>query len=348
MSSEPQRKALHECHLLMAHFGWKEVDFQTETLEIAPAFPIRICGVAAENSGGAVVSGSAGSISGDPENRACWELMEHILLKEVLERSERETFELTRRSARDGRSLGILKSSHLFPLSTAPEQWQYAKTNGVALHDSWHEACLTAAKELIERNLIMNSWLGITQHKIIALAERNRFSALNDLYETVHVDFGTQIAMNFDRALHVTGTFLFPKNLANPLVFGFGSGTTADNALGKAMDEAAQRLGFLWGIEIPNQLPDFSPSSAFHQDYFLMPQNHALIRNWLNGAHAKTQGSLAPPIAFDFVDLTPANTPIDMKLVRAISRSVAPLTFGYCRENGFEDLPEDRLIHPIV
>ena len=51
----------------------------------------------------------------------------------------------------------------------------------------------------------------------------------------------------------------------------FGARCEVHEAVAAATCECLQRLGFLWGEAIPQDLPAFAPTPDLHQEYYLHP-----------------------------------------------------------------------------
>lgn len=288
------------------------------------------------------IVGSAANLGAFPENRAWYELMERI---SILESSRRETFTL--RAPSNGYEVGEVERSLLFPTANSPE-FQFARSNGVALHTTWEEACRRACFEMVERHRVLASWAGLT--KPVLSRNNVQGSPLNRLwnvYDVVRIDFGSQTVSCFDGAIHVSGVALLPKLDSSPLIIAFGAAFSAQESMAKAENETLQRLGFLWGEEIPTTEPEFNPSNLYHQEYYLFSGARKKLEDWLDGKYF-ANGSQALPklLNVQFVDLSMKS--LDLHVAKAISPEAIPLVFGRWREREFRDLPADRLIHPIA
>jgi len=86
-------------------------------------------------------------------DRSFFELIERISIWEA-EKSEKNTFK-----TRDANGkVKIFKRTEAFPRSPCPQEWEFSKSNGVALHTSYERACMAALQELEERDQVLRSW----------------------------------------------------------------------------------------------------------------------------------------------------------------------------------------------
>jgi hypothetical protein len=153
----------------------------------------------------------------------------------------------------------------------------------------------------------------------------------------------------------VAGVFAFPASSAAPLVYGFGAGATIAAALRRSWTELHQRLGFLWGEEIPREVPLPAPSVDFHQETYLCPASHDRLRAWLAGEHTRFDPCLARPLqpvgetaGRCFVDLTPPGGLAGLRIVKALPAAEIPLVFGRGHPWARHPLPEALQVHPIA
>jgi hypothetical protein len=126
--------------------------------------------------------------------------------------------------------------------------------------------------------------------------------------------------------------FLLPKQPRAPLVYGFGAARDIEAALAGARREALQRLAFLWGEELPSEPPALAPTPDYHQEYYLHPPHHAVLRDWLSGK-LRRAGKRAPKPLLDtqpvsFVDLRPAGLRRELAIAKAVSPRACLLRFG--------------------
>jgi hypothetical protein len=113
--------------------------------------------------------------------------------------------------------------------------------------------------------------------------------------------------------------------------------------------ECLQRLAFLWGEPIPKELPAFETSPSFHQDFYLCPQSHGLLRAWLSGQHDEGAPSATrvPTRKSGFANLTPEHLRGQIWVVKALPVSELPLAFGR-RHPGIAARLQRRGVHPIA
>jgi hypothetical protein len=146
--------------------------------------------------------------------------------------------------------------------------------------------------------------------------------------------------------IHVAAVVAFPRLADAPLSIGFGAAQAdAAQAVEKATAECLQRLAFLWGDPVPEVEPEFSPTPDYHQDHFLWPRSHVLLRDWVAGRRPRRPLEwlpAAPTAAPSFVNLTPAAMVGKVVVVRAVCAGCLPLVFGRsprgCPEND---------VHPV-
>ncbi|MFW7381186.1 MAG: YcaO-like family protein [Oligoflexus sp.] len=308
-----------------------------------------ICGLQAIHPVYGEVVGSGANLGDFPQNQAWYELLERIATVESFQRKSFPYLDPT-----SGKKLGKLSLDKVFPQPGKPIQkadFQYAKSNGIALHTNWSEACLRACCELVERHLVLASWLGyVMPIEMKPPLDMSPLQQLADIYEVKRIGFGWQRIDSFSEAIFTSGVILLPYDLTAPLIMGFGAGMSQQDSLVKAEAEALQRLGFLWGEELPSCEPAFHPTPLFHQEYYLFPGNRRKIENWLAGKHrsfCQNDRSFPQVLQLKFVDLTSADLQ-NFKVVKAISPQSIPLVFGKWRQGEFGSIPEDLIIHPIA
>ena len=297
------------------------------------------------------VVGSAASQKSFPSQRAFFELVERI---SILESMSQDIFKL--RDMQTTKITRLAPINSLYPYLANQDgseklSFQYAKSNGVALHNSWTEACQSACFELVERHLVLSSWVGLTQPILV----RNdsivkELQQLCQAYEVLSISFGQQNVSCISSPIYVGGLVLLSKKWDAPLVVGFGAGLSLQEALLKASNEGLQRLGFLWGEEIPLCEPEFQPSPLYHQEYFLVPKSRSKLESWLEGKFLVPADDASQEIStlqIQFADLSSFKRP-EFRVAKALCPQAMPLVFGRWREREFSGLPEERLIHPIA
>ncbi|MES2744790.1 MAG: YcaO-like family protein [Bdellovibrionota bacterium] len=312
---------------------------------------IYLSGIEATHPKFGPVTGSAAELGTYPSDRAWYELIERITLVENFTSDQNSYPLLNADGSKTGRILG---KEWVFPIAHSPE-YQFSKSNGAALHRTWAEACKRAAFELVERHLILSSWVGLIRPLVtMEGAARSPLNSIRQLYEVKRVHFGAQKVTNMATPVFVSGVALLPRNETAPLILGFGAGESSRDSLRKAEEETFQRLGFLWGEEIPSELPEFSPTNLYHQDYYLMPQQRDKIEGWLSGAFYKSptqdiepENTLSRTLDIHFVDLS-LFAELELKVARAFCPEAIPLVFGKWRGREFSDLPDSLLLHPIA
>jgi hypothetical protein len=271
------------------------------------------------------VTGAAADEQGFPVDRAFFELIERLSI--FLARNRVQPLPV-----RDLRGVpkGERASARVFPLDRRPELLRTSLSNGVALHASWPEACEAALCELIERDRVLRSFAGEWKPAAVEFPDSKLARSLHGEYSVEAYTFGPKRG----RLAHVTtGLFLLPKQSRAPLAYGFGAAKDSDAALSGARREALQRLAFLWGEELPSEPPAPAPTPDYHQEYYLYPPHHAVLRDWLSGKkrHARKRAAPKPlletqPVAF--VDLQPAGLRRELAVAKAISPRASRLRFG--------------------
>lgn len=236
----------------------------------------------------------------------------------------------------------------LWPQSNSPMEWTYSKSNGVAAHTNHLEAYRKALLEVVERDSILRSWLGYSKPRRSASLKEWYLKQLGNHYDFSLYDISMR---NEKNPAHVYGLFGFPKNEANPLVYGFGCDFKAFSAKNKAKTECLQRLFFLWGEDIPVEKPAFSPTPDFHQELYLWAGSKDCLTGWLKGQHVvdkreKSHYSKSLDLdTFGFIEITPPHLLGKATVVKAFSSQALPLIFGkyppYIHKNGTG-------LHPIA
>ena len=278
--------------------------------------------------------GSAADIEGRPGitplERAAFELEERIAIMEALIDPVASYPCRSRSGADEGRA----PSDLVFPSSPVAAQWQYSRSNGVALAPDWPSACERAWLELTERDRILRSWYGN--------AAPSRTDV--EMPSLPSYDWEAYRFPGARRSPEVAGVFGFPRNSAAPLLRGFAASTTWPEALQRASRECLQGLAFLWGEEIPTAPPASAPNALFHLDCFLWPGNHRRLRMWLGGRDTAPP-ALVPqrPPRLRFVDIAPGAS--GSFVAKAICAAAVPLVFGAAPR--WIAPPERRDAHPI-
>lgn len=303
------------------------------------AVSIRIAGVATTVDG-ECVTGSAGALLALPLKRAYFELLERVAVLSAIARADAtvplwDRFEVSR---------GTESRAVVFPMAPVASSWCWARSNGVAVGRTWHDAARRARLELIERDRLLRSWYGERAPMRIAIGDDFIPGALRASYEFEGYEFGG----GGDSV--VVGVFGFPRN-GDPMVYGFGARSNLIDATACAAAECLQRLAFLWGEAVPNAPPTFAPTPDFHQEHHLYVGNRESLRRWLRGDHHSFRGILgALPESEEpsYVDLTPAVLASRLRIVKAVAAGHVPLTFGRGHPLLRREAPQELAIHPIV
>lgn len=320
--------------------GWQAPDAVEDTIEI-DGVSIHRAGVSAVDPSGEEVCGSAADLRMGAADRAWFELLERACVIEALR------VPCTSYAVVD--AAGVLHAdlgrADVFPESTAPEQWTYARSNGVALHQDWAEACARARFELAERDRILRSWRGDVAPRRLDFASPTRS------YEWIAAAFPAR-GEDFASDVEVVAVAGFPLTPDLPLALGFGADHALESAAARATREALQQLAFLWGEPVPRELSG-KPSAFLHLDAYQIPERRALLRAWLDGQFVRDDWANRDDAAavqahkeeVRFVDLTPAWLPQGLRVAKAVCKRAIPLVFG--EGPAFLDLPVERRLHPI-
>jgi ribosomal protein S12 methylthiotransferase accessory factor YcaO len=165
----------------------------------------------------------------------------------------------------------------------------------VALDFNRERAMKKAYQELVERDFVLRSWWGEIKPEKISLKGswflskeiQKNLLKLSSEYLVELYNFG----QSFD-GICVMGVFIHPIGLERknnyPIVYGFGSRSSASQAFEHALNEALQRLGFLKDEKLKDYQEfskevSFSPSPLYHQEYYLTYEGNEKIMRWLEG-----------------------------------------------------------------
>jgi hypothetical protein len=302
--------------------GVADPDLYADVVTIAGVNIHRV-GLSCRVSGAVEITGSAAEVAEEPLNRAYFELLERAAV--IL--------------ADEGNSLppGVDGTA-----TSGPPRIRPARSNGVALHRTWEEACMRAHLELVERDRVLRSWYG----ELLPVPARVPSSL--ERFVT-HEWCACSIAESSaaDRDIAVAAIIGFPLHPGGSLARGFAGRGSLDQALEAAAVEALQGLAFLLDEALPAEPPEASPTPMFHLDYYLWPAHHVHLRNWLRGAHTRS-GALSERSSSDetrYLDLTPAGFGA-LRVARAVRRGARPLEFGDAPASLAAGLPGSH-IHPI-
>ncbi len=308
---------------------WSRPDCYAETVAIE-GMHLVLTGLVSTSRDGTDVTGSAAETEASSVRRAYFELLERAATLDIYADTPASVL------ARDATGAVVREHSgeSLFPNGSEGMGWTYSRSNGVAAASDWQTACRAAYAELTERHRVLCAWFGLTIPKRLPQATLGPLVELASLYEVETVSFPAPAAPAKGDEQVVVGVFAFPLMSMHPFVCGFAAGPSLTEAQARAERECLQRLGFLWGEEIPSQEPAVEKSPAYHQELYLWPPKHAAIRAWLAANHAG-KGELRGPglgasdgASPTFVDLTPAHLVGKVSVAKALDPTLLPLTFG--------------------
>lgn len=318
--------------------GWRTPELFSEDLSVEGAGTIALIGLTVSHSNGSEIFSSAAQWNTRDTIRAYFELLERTHLINALQ-SSRERF-VMRDS--NGSVLSEISREDLFPQSPAPELWVYSKSNGVAAHHRWSNACRSAEAELIERDSVLASWFG---HTVPERLPRTG-SALSPLQTDYEIESYRFAVFGDGSKFEVVGSFGFPKKMGLPRFLGFAAASDLDAAFAKSENEALQNYGFLFGSPIAEEPVAFAPTPEYHQDYFSTASGIAELRAWLSGDHYRPEAEewirQRPLGPLWFADINLDRSP-QTHIAKAVQPGRFPLYFGKCDQ--FAD--EIYRIHPI-
>jgi YcaO cyclodehydratase, ATP-ad Mg2+-binding len=314
--------------------GWAPPDAFAETIEFG-ASRIELSGLSVTSPQGQLITGSAASADASHSCvlRSYFELLERVSVIAAMSARIGE-YEL-----RDpvGRSRGRVARGAVFPESSEPDRWQPSRSNGVALHTDWKDACDRAAAELVERDWVLRSWYGESVPERSVLSDALVPEGVRRLADWQAFRFASG-ASAIGKGLTVIAVVGIPRDDGIPLTYGFAGGVGIGEATRAAAGEALQRFGFLFGEEIPREAPKLSPTPDFHQEFFLYPPSRGLLEAWLCGglpesrpreeeAHRPDEPSTEASSPL-FVDLTPPHLRGSLFVAKAVCPMAEPLVFG--------------------
>jgi hypothetical protein len=305
---------------------------------------IHLAGISALRGGFDLVTGSGAALTSSPLERAYFELIERASILMVGREGGSDG---VMREA-DGKVRGLAGAEVLLPASPTPSIWRFARSNGVAVGESWGAACRRALWELIERDRLLRSWYGHLRPTPMPLPTDVMPSGLSASYDLEAYRFDESA----DSSVAVVGIFGFPKYESAPMLYGFGARAMPSEALAAARNECLQRLGFLWGEEIPPGPPEFSPTPDYHLEVFLPHAAQWRIASWLRGDHLGMCGSpvtraVSAGTTRLFADITPVALAGRLSVAMAIPEGELPLTFGIGHPS-IAEVPEALKVHPIA
>ncbi|MBV9947295.1 MAG: YcaO-like family protein [Myxococcales bacterium] len=310
---------------------------------------LALSGVSSSTAAGEQVTGSAAcwETAPAPLPRSYFELLERVSVVDALRNRER-AYVLR---DRDGRILGSAGADLVFPQGHAPERSRASRSNGVAIHVTWETACDRACAELVERDRILRSWYGELVPSPLPLGPGLVPDAMRIHSEWLAYELGAS-GPCVGADLAVVLVIAFPARTEVPLVFGAAAASDRRTAVTKAIEEAIQRFGFLFGEAIPDTPPESAPTPDYHQEFYLYPPHHRLLRDWLERRAAAADapsgaGEQGAPRPVSFVDLTPPHLRGDLFVAKALSIDAEPLWFGEPAPHRAAVTPERR-VHPVA
>jgi YcaO cyclodehydratase, ATP-ad Mg2+-binding len=290
----------------------------TQVVEIG-ACELHLVGLVASIAG-EIYSGSAAEQGHAPLERAYFELVERLSIGKAINSDEK--FAL--RSG-TGELLGQLSTEQVFPVNPEPERWRYAKSNGVAVAPTWAAACERAAAEAVERDCVLRSWY---RGMPLGASPFAQFPEYAESWRAWEPHFSLEVRATQWLGFWVVASVGFPKTSDCPFMLSFGARRSLSEAIEAARREFEQRLGFLFGEEIPSEEPPSKPGPGFHQEYSLWSGARDGYHHWL--AHTESHGAIPTPAEapLGYVDLTPAELTPYVRVARAWWPSLLPLVFG--------------------
>lgn len=313
----------HELESLRENFP-----FLTEPVEVfkdefqALGVQAYLLGLSANQKGLSVFS-SAADFHSFPTTRAYFELIERYAVLSSLTNSE------------DGSS----------------GSWVFSKSSGVAAHTQRSLAEKSALFELMERDRVLRYWFLQIQPTLVHATRGDVPASFLKEYDFFSFSFP---CLEKESGVEVVGSFAFPFEPKNPFFYGFGAADSLEQALQKSKREAFQRFGFLYGEEIPEQLPELSLSPHYQQEYYLTRQGQNAISRWIFGeseflGHGFIEKAALSEKNIQFEDLTPLSLQQKVFVVRAHSSDALRLTFGQGHPDvRFLNGPSQLWIHPIA
>lgn len=316
--------------------GWHVTEVIDDTIEVDGVI-LRRAGVSAQSDDGLSTFGSAASVKDEPLRRAVFELLERIAIVEA----EASDLSLFPAATRLGQAIEPVSRALVFPDSETPA-WQYSRSSGVAIGETWADACRGAFHELAERDALLRAWYAQKKVALISLSEGMLPPTRSYTWMAVAVPTSA-----WAQGLHAVAAFAFPNDPAMPLLRGFAADPAQDVATVRAIAECLQNLAFLTEDPVPSRAPDPAPTPLFHLDSFLYAGAHPPLKHWLFGQSVVAETTTIPETSFDatprYVDLTPRQA-TNLKVVRALHPSALALTFG----DGPPWIPPPLRAHPIA
>jgi len=312
---------------------WSVPEIFAEKTEL-PGLSLYAVGLVSSAAGVGEIAGSAAARTSLPLRRAYFELWERAALVDAA--SQAAEYVLLDAA---GVAQGTISSTVVFP--SGGDGFAFSRSNGVAAGDDFTSAAKAARRELVERHRVLCAWFGLAEpHQLevdvsFALgSEDDAVARLEQLFDWQVIEFVEPNPPLSSSPLVVVGAFAFPARKEDPFVCGFGCADQRHQAVPKALDEALQRLAFLWGEEIPDRQPPAEQTPHYHQEFYLWPPSHELLHQFLSGRHVGRARLVEPGVAVGsedsarYIDLTPKHVVDGARVVRAIPQAELALTFG--------------------
>jgi hypothetical protein len=326
---------------------WGEPKVFEDSLNVAN-LNLKMIGISIEDNPEILLTGSAVELGSSPWERAYFELLERGYLIEAEKTAKtKEFYNLPVYNSSEA-CLGSVNGIRLFRLDPINERWRYSKSNGVAIQLGFWPAAQSAGWELLERDRFLRFWYSRRSPTLISRWQDLLTNELMAAYEVNAYSFAEP--SDTDQGINVVGIFGFPKSEITPFIMGLGAGATQEIALKKAMVELYQKLAFLWGESIPDQIPLFNTNPQYHLDYYSCPKSWPYLKNWLNGNLISRDLNFRAPSWQDifFVKLDLPSELNGIYLIKAISNHNIPLTFGIGNPKIPFAVEGQEAIHPIA
>lgn len=270
---------------------------------------------------GTQITGSAAEPGAPPLHRAYFELLERVNLMRVVQATEEPT-RLRLLTAR-GEFVRLVERDEAFPASPNPRAFRPAFSNGVATGATYADAVARAWAEAVERDAMLKSWYGDLRLEPLPSSALGRWSSMQGLYEL-------ELRCVRWAAHWVVAAVGFPRDAGTPKCLAFAARQELEPANEAAHREFVQRLGFLWGEEIPSAEPTPTPAADYHQELYLWAGSEPWLRRWLDPGRVTRAAPQweQPPPAEGFFELTPRELQGRLSIVKAHQPKLWPLLFG--------------------
>lgn len=328
--------------------NWGKPEVFTENLPLGN-LNLKMVGLSLDSKSEIQATGSAASPHSYPWDQAYFELLERAALLELDANVRIKSENYIPIYNHKGTQISYAKINSVFGQNIEHENWRYSKSNGVAVHLSLNQAIDNAGWELLERDRVLRFWYSKRQPQLILNWQAKIPNEISEQYEINAYSF--QEPNDTNDSIWVVGIFGFPKFISDaPLVMGFGASKSQDLALDKAIGETYQRLAFLWGEEKLTELPKAKACPGFHLDYYHSPSSWPYLKDWLNGCLDSVKLDFSPATWNDlfFAHFTFLDQSAQVHLIKTISNSNIPLTFGNYNPKILFPLPGQSAIHPIA